>query len=176
MSLSFRSAALAALAVLLSAGGAQAAYCSKIMKDFPAASGIKLDFVRPVVVGRGVLASGVEVYDVVNDLKVDGQLRCMGDVFQRFDARISASAPTSSKDAFAKVQRGALMTILGWSAGRASGVEKSMASNAAEYLRASIERGDVEIAGKVEEHAGAAGDVGVIWTPNERAFVLVHSQ
>jgi hypothetical protein len=176
MSHPVRSVAWAVLALLLPAGGAEAAYCSKIMKGFPAASGIKLDFVRPVVVGRGVLASGVEVYDVVNDLKVDGQLRCMGDVFERFDARISASAPASTKDAFAKVQRGALMTILGWSASHAGAVAKSMASNAAEYLRASVERGDVEIAGKVEEHAGAAGDVGVIWTPNERAFVVVVSR
>ena len=66
-----------------------------------------------------------------------------------------------------------MIAILGWSTSQASRVVQSMASDAGEYLRASIERGDVEIAGKVEEHAGAAGDVGVIWTRAERAFVIV---
>jgi hypothetical protein len=137
---------------------------------------VKVDFVRPVVVGRGVLASDLELFDIVNEVGVDGQMRCMGDVFQRLDARIPASAGATARDAFVKVQRAALVSVLGWSASHAARTVQSMAADAAEYLKASAERGDVEVAGKVEEHAGAAGDVGVIWTKNERAFVVVTAQ
>ena len=44
---------------------------------------------------------------------------------------------------------------------------------AAEYLRASRERGDVFVAGKTERRAGKDGDIAVFWTETERTFILV---
>ena len=47
-----------------------------------------------------------------------------------------------------------------------------MASDAAEYLRASQERGDIFISGKVDRHAGR-GEIGVVWTLSDRSFIIV---
>ena len=48
-----------------------------------------------------------------------------------------------------------------------------MTAEAADYLRGSAEREDFSVAGKVERHAGEAGDIGLIWTKTDRTFILV---
>ena len=163
------------LAVLLltplAAGQAAAASCGTIQKSFAAGAGMKVDFIRPVVVSRGQ-GDGADVFDIVTDQKIDGQLRCRGDKFLRFNARFPASADQTVRESFIKVQHAGLISIVGWSAAHADRVAKSMAKDAAEYLFASIERGDVDLAGKVEEHAGALADIGMIYTPNEREFII----
>jgi len=151
-----------------------AASCEAILKKFPqAAPGIKIEFIRPVVVSRGELAEGVRVLDLVTDAKVDGQLLCKDDQFVRFTARIGASADANLRDIFFRIQQAAVVSIIGWPARRAAATLHGMAAEVADFLRASIERGDVELAGKTEEHAGQAGDIGMIWTRTEREFVLV---
>ena len=155
---------------------ASAASCAAIIRSFPAAAGgLKVEFIRPVVVSRGQ-GDGSDVFDLVTDRKIDGQLRCKDDRFLRFNARIPASADQNLRDAFYRIEQAALVVIVRWSASKASKVIHGMTADAAEYLRASIERGDVDIAGKVEEHAGADGDVGLIWTPSEREFIVAAAE
>ena len=50
-----------------------------------------------------------------------------------------------------------------------------MNGEAAEYLRASIERGDVFLAGKTEYHEDGS-DLGMIWTKTDRTFIIVGSE
>ena len=47
-----------------------------------------------------------------------------------------------------------------------------MASDADEYLRASLQRGDTYNAGKVEYHQGSAYDLGMIWTPSDKTLIV----
>ena len=47
-----------------------------------------------------------------------------------------------------------------------------MSSDAAEYLRASAQRGDTAVSGKVEYHQGDALDLGVIWTDEDRTLIV----
>jgi hypothetical protein len=48
--------------------------------------------------------------------------------------------------------------------------------DAAEYLRASAERGDVYIAGKVEVHEPGNVDLGLIWTNADRSFIILGAE
>ena len=172
----FRTIRFAALAfaVLASAGTAEAASCAAAIKGVAAsAGGLKVEFVRPVIVSRGGQGDGADVLDIVTEPKIDGQLRCRGDKFTSFNARIPAAASADLRDAFFRLQQAVLVGVLQWSAAKASRTLLGMTAEAADYLRASIERGDIEVAGKVEEHAGAAGDIGLFWTRTEREFILV---
>jgi hypothetical protein len=65
---------------------------------------------------------------------------------------------------------------LKWPLGRAEATIKRMAADAAEYLRGSRERGDVVFSGRVEEHAGGGVDIGLLWTPTDRNFVILTGQ
>ena len=168
----------AAMAVsLLALGGmAEAAGCAAVIKGVAASSGgLKVEFVRPIVVSRGQ-GDGADVLDIVTEPKIDGQLRCRDDKFVSFTARIPASGGADLRDAFFRLQQAAAVSVLQWPAARASRTLLGMTAQAAEYLRASIERGDVEVAGKVEEHAGSAGDMGLFWTRTEREFILVAAE
>jgi hypothetical protein len=166
--------AVIAAAALAASAPAQAATCAAAIKGIAAnAGGLKVDFVRPVIVSRGGQNDGAEVLDIVTEPRIDGQLRCRGDKFLSLTARIPASANAGLRDAFFRLQQATLVGVLQWPASRASRTLLGMTAEAADYLRASIERGDIEVAGKVEEHAGAAGDIGLFWTKNEREFILI---
>ena len=73
---------------------------------------------------------------------------------------------------FDRVQRAALVAAFKWSDAHAQSVIKTINTEADEYLKASIQRGDVVQAGKTEYHEGG-GDLGMLWTPKRRTFVIV---
>jgi hypothetical protein len=135
---------------------------------------LKAEFIRPLVVSRGG-PSDLDAYDLVSRARVDGVLKCKADVFISFEARIAMPADGDLIDRFARVQRAAAMAAFGWSTGRADREIRDIANEAADYLRASRERGDVSIAGKVEQHLPGSMDLGLIWTPSDRTFVALHN-
>ena len=172
----FRSAVVSAsvLTACLLSGQAWAASCATVVKNFPAAAaGVKVEFVRPVVVSRSGQGDGTDILDLVTDHKIDGQLRCKGDQFVQFNAKIQASADEKLRDAFFRIEQAALVSVVQWPTRKAARTLHAMTADAADYLRASIERGDVDLSGKVEEHAGGAADIGLIWTQAEREFIVV---
>lgn len=158
-----------------SAGPAHAvATCSRFMDAFTkAAPELKAQFVRPVVVARGTAETGAEARDVVTEFGVDTRLICDGERFLRFEAQIPQPAEPRLVEGFNRIQVAAAMAALRWPRARASNIVSGMAADAAEYLRASQERGDVFISGKVDRHAGRDGEVGVVWTLSDRSFIIV---
>ena len=149
--------------------------CASFMKEFPAAANsYRVSFERPLTISRGFdeALSGVEVRILSTNTDVDGTLKCRGDQFLRFELRIGAPAKDRIQSDFDSFQQAGLMAAFHWDRGKAQTVVKAMASDAAEYLRASRERGDVYLAGKVEYHQGDALDLGVIWTETDHAFVV----
>lgn len=168
---------LAFAAVCIASPGApalaQAASCERFMAHMQTAlPDLEPKFVRPVVVTRGPGGRG-EVRDMVVKYRIDSQLTCEGDRFVRFEARIQEPSTPALRDAFFRVQQAAAVHKLRWSAAHAAREIQSMTAEAAEYLRGSAERGDHFVAGKVERHAGEAGDLGLIWTRNDRTFIIV---
>ena len=86
--------------------------------------------------------------------------------------RIKAPATDKVLADFETFEHAALISAFGWDQAKAGTVAKAMNSDAAEYLRASEQRGDVYLAGKVDYHQGDALDLGVIWTPTDHSFVI----
>jgi hypothetical protein len=130
-------------------------------------------FVRPLVVSRGG-PTGLDQFDLVSRARIDGVLRCRGETFASFEAKITMPADEGLIASFGKAQEAALAG-LGWSAGRAQEKARAMSADAADYLRGSIERGDVSVAGKVEEHQPGGIDLGLIWTKSDRSFVILQN-
>ena len=64
------------------------------------------------------------------------------------------------------------MAIFGWDRAKAHTVVGAMSTDADEYLRASIQRGDTYRAGKVEYHEGGRYDLGLIWSENDHTFIV----
>jgi hypothetical protein len=164
--------ALAALTLAASPVTAAPVTCQAFKADFiKAAADLQIDFVRPLVVSRG-LSSADEVFDLVSQSQVDGSLRCRNDRLVRFEAKIAIPANEKLLERFARVQRAAVGAALKWPMPRVDAALTTMNQEAGEYLRASIERGDVYHAGKTEYHEGGS-DLGMIWTPTDRAFIIV---
>ncbi len=136
---------------------------------------LKADFVRPLVVSRGA-GSGLDSFDLVTPARLDGVLRCKGDVFVQFEVKIATPAGDELLERFAQAQRAASVAALGWTAARAEHDVREMAAEAADYLRASEERGDVSVSGKVEAHEPGGMDLGLIWTRSERSFILIRGE
>jgi len=158
------------LAPATAAGGASCdGFIAHMQKTLP-----EMDpkFVRPVIVSRGAGPRG-DTRDMVVKLRIDGQLTCDGDQFLRFEARIQEPSDAALRDGFFRVQQAAAVYKLRWTASHAARELQQMTAEAAEYLRGSAEREDHFVAGKVERHAGEAGDIGLIWTRTDRTFVLV---
>lgn len=176
-----RAASVAVLAVVvfsatLSAPALAAGSCPAFMDAFAkAAPELQAQFVRPVVVSRGAGDGGGEARDVVTEFGVDARLICSEDRFVRFEAQIPQRAEPRLVDGFNRIQVAAAMAALRWPRARASQTVTRLAADAAEYLRASQERGDVFISGKVDLHAGRAGEIGVVWTLADRSFIIVAS-
>ena len=127
------------------------------------------------MVSRGG-ASALDSYDLVTRARIDGVLRCQGEGFASFEAKIAMPADGDLIARFDSVQRAALSSALGWSPSRAEKRVHEMAGEAADYLRASAERGDVAVSGKVEDHLPGATDVGLIWTHSDRTFIVLKNQ
>ena len=64
------------------------------------------------------------------------------------------------------------MAAFHWDRSKAETIEKAMSADAAEYLRASLERGDLAVAGKVEYHQGDEVDLGLIYTESDHMLVI----
>lgn len=171
-------AALCAVGLAMLAASAPAhaiaVSCEAFMKHLQnSAPELAPQFVRPVVVSRGNLAPGTEVRDLITRLRIDGQLFCDGDRFVRFEAKIHAPFEAALQRGFDRLQHVSTQFKLQWPDAKTAATVRRMRRDAAEYMRASAERGDVFIAGKVEEHAGEAGDVAMVWTRLDRTFILV---
>ncbi len=149
--------------------------CEAFMKDFPTdAAGYRVSFERPLTIARGFgdMLSGVDVRVVSSDTKVDGTLKCRDDTFLRFELRATLPADAKILADLDKFEVAALMAAFRWDRAKAETVEKAMTSDAGEYLRASIERGDLYNSGKVEYHQAARMDLGLIWTQTDHTFVI----
>jgi hypothetical protein len=169
-------AAFVASAAILAAApaSAQLAACGKFRAAMARAGGdLNADFVRPLVVSRGG-STGVEQYDLTSNAKLDGSLQCRGETFVSFEVKVHLPAEGGLSERFATAQMAAMIAGLGWAPGRAKNKVASLASDAAEYLRGSAERGDVVVAGKVEEHLPGGADIGAVWTATERTFILLN--
>jgi hypothetical protein len=132
-------------------------------------------FEHPLVVSRNAPAFGTAVYDLAMDARVDGTLHCRGDHLVRFEAKVNVPADAQVLHAFDQLQAAALTAALKWPPARAATALRTMNGEAAEYLRASIERGDVYLAGKTEFHEEGS-DLGMIFTKTDRTFILVGSE
>jgi hypothetical protein len=135
------------------------------------ASDMQVEFGRAVVVSR--TRSDSNVFDITTRVDVDATLSCRGDQFVRFEARIGEPANARTTTNFERFQAAALKAALGWDAGKSRSVLKGMSADAAEYLAASRERGDVYVAGKTEEHEPGGVSLGLMATGSDRTFVIV---
>ena len=177
-----KAAAVLGLAFCASAGLASAATvktppmgCASFMADFPTAAGaFRVSFERPLTISRGFgeALSGIEIHILSTNADLEGTLKCRGDQFLRFELRIKAPAKDKVLSDFDAFEQAALISAFRWDRAKAETVVKAMSADAAEYLRASEQRGDVYLSGKVEYHQGDALDLGVIWTPTDHSFVI----
>ena len=135
------------------------------------ASDMQVEFSRAIVVSRA--RSVANVFDVTTRVDVDATLTCHGDEFVRFEARIGEPANARTTTNFERFQAAALHAALGWDAAKSNGVLRGMSTDAREYLNASRERGDVYIAGKIEEHQPGGVSLGLMATDSDRTFVIV---
>ena len=149
--------------------------CESFMHDFPTdAPGRRASFDRPLTITRGFgdALSGIEVRILSSDSKLDGTLKCRGDAFVRFELRATLPADDKLLADFTVFARAALMAAFHWDRPKAETVEKALSADAAEYLRASLERGDLYIAGKVEYHQGDRLDLGLIYSETDHTLVI----
>jgi hypothetical protein len=175
--LSFLLPALASAGIVLAGPAfAQTAACTAFKDAMVRSSGdLAAEFVRPLVVSRGA-GAGRENYDLVTRARIDGVLRCNGEKFVSFEAKITMPADGQLVARFEKVQEVALVSALKWAQPRAETKVREMAHDAADYLRGSQERGDVAVAGKVEDHVGGGVDLGLMWTLTDRTFIVLTGQ
>jgi hypothetical protein len=144
------------------------AFLEKLRGD---ASDLQLDYSRALVVSRA--KSELSTYDITTHSDVDGTLTCRGDLLMRFEAHVAAPVSPRASTGFDRLQAVALRAALGWDAGKTRDLLRSMSGDAKEYYAASRERGDVYVAGKIEEHAPGGVSLGLIYTDGDRAFVIV---
>ena len=149
--------------------------CEAFMKALPeAVPSYRLSFERPLTISRGFgdILSGIDVRIISTNAEVDGTLKCRGDQFVRFELRIKAPPADRAVTDFNAVAEAALMSAFRWERAKAQTVARALSSDAAEYLRASQQRGDVYLAGKVEYHQGDALDLGMIFTPSDHTMII----
>ncbi|MGI3902860.1 MAG: hypothetical protein ACRYF1_20465 [Janthinobacterium lividum] len=149
--------------------------CESFMKDFPGnMPGNRVSFERPLTIARGFgdIMSGVDVRVLSSDTKVDGTLKCRDDTFLRFELRATLPADAKILADLDKFEQAALMAGFHWDRAKAQTVVKAMTSDADEYYRASVQRGDLYDSGKVEYHQADRIDLGLIWTATDHTFVI----
>jgi hypothetical protein len=146
--------------------------CSAFRTSFlKATSDLKSDFVRPLTVTRAGRERD-DVYDLVSSVQADAVLTCRGETLERFEANLATPADPSLLAGFARIQKAAMIAAFKWTDAHAETAIRTINSEASEYLKASIQRGDVVLAGKTEYHEGG-GDLGMMYTPHRRTFVVV---
>ena len=92
-----------------------------------------------------------------------------------FQATVHLPADHALLAHFQQAQEAALVAGLGWSHARAKAKVHAVEAEVEDYLKGSIERGDHEIAGKLEEHLPGGVDIGAIHTKTERTFILINA-
>ncbi len=135
---------------------------------------IGVEYSRALVVSR--VHSTAQNFDIQTRADADGTLVCQGDAFVRFEAHVLEPLKGRAGEGFERLQALAMRAALGWDAGKARSVSKSLAGEAREYLSASRQRGDVYLAGKTESHEPGRVGIGMIFTELDRAFVIVQEQ
>ncbi len=149
--------------------------CGSFIQDLPTAvAGYRASFERPLTITRGFGGeeSGLEIRTLSTNTEVEGTLKCRGDQFVRFEMRILAPAKDKTLADFDGFARAALIAAFRWDQAKAEAVVHALDSDASEYLRASEQRGDLYVSGKVEYHQGDKLDLGLIWTLTDHTFVL----
>ncbi len=149
--------------------------CDAFMKEFPGtAPGYRIAFERPLTIAKGFgdMMSGVDVHILSSDTKVDGTLKCRDATFLRFELRATLPADAKILGDLDKLEQSALMAAFHWDRAKAQTVVKAMTSDADEYFRASVQRGDLYNSGKVEYHQADRLDLGLIWTATDHTFVI----
>ncbi|MDX7953169.1 hypothetical protein P7D22_18560 [Lichenihabitans sp. Uapishka_5] len=145
------------------------------MADYPKAlPAFRVSFERPLTITRDLFGGedGIDVHILSTSADVDGTLKCKGDVFRRLEVRIETPFEAATRANFSQFEEAALATAFGWDSARSHTVVAAMSTDADEYLRASIQRGDTYRAGKVEYHEGSRYDLGLIWTEADHTFVI----
>ena len=168
------------LAAAAIAGSAEAAprpgpTCASFMADYPKAlPGFRVSFERPLTITRDLFGGedGIDVHILSTNADVDGTLKCKGDAFRRFEVRIESPFEDRVRTNFSQFEEAALATAFGWDGAKTHAIVSAMSTDADEYLRASIERGDTYHAGKVEYHQGGRYDLGLIWTEADHTFIV----
>ena len=162
-----------AVACLVQKAQAKMPECTQFQDGFALLSkDLSLGFTRSLVVRRAGNAAHTEQYDMTGDKDIFGTLVCKGEEFKRFELRLNIPAEQNILNRYGRLQEIALRVGLKLDAGQASSKLRDMVNDAADYLRASIERGDVYFSGKTEEHFGENGDVGLIWTDKDRSLII----
>ena len=149
--------------------------CASFMQDFPrAVPGHQAIFERPLTITRGFFGeqAGVEVRVLSTGEDIEGTLKCRGDEFLRFEVRVGAPVSDKLAAAHKAYEEAALISAFGYDRPKVQTIVNAMNSDAAEYLRASIQRGDTFTSGKVEYHQGGGLDLGLIWTEADRTFII----
>jgi hypothetical protein len=163
-------------ALLGSASSAAPAKCTAFRDAMSkTVADIKGEFVRPIVVSRGT-GSQYNTWDLITNARIDGTLRCKDEVFVSFEIKISMPSEPSVTERFKLAQQNALASAFGWPKARVDALIQRMSADAAEDLRASAERGDVYVAGKVEVHEAGGVDLGLIWTNTDRSFIILGAE
>ena len=137
---------------------------------------LKPEFIRPLVVSRADGTGQIDTFDLVTGQRIDGVLKCAGEKFLSFEAKIALPADARLLGLFEKVQQSVLVSALRWTPSHALNKIRALSQDASENLRGSEERGDVAVAGRVEEHAGNGTDMGVMWTRTDHSFVIITGQ
>jgi hypothetical protein len=137
---------------------------------------LKPQFIRPLVVSRAEGSGSVDTFDLVTGQRIDGVLKCSGEKFLSFEAKIALPADGRLLGQFEKVQQSVLVAALRWTPSHALNKVRALSKEASENLRGSEERGDVAISGRVEEHAGNGTDIGIMWTQTDHSFVILTGQ
>jgi len=138
------------------------------------AADLGVDFTHALVVSRA--RSDTESFDITTRSEVGGEMSCRAGRLERFEARLALPANARSQSQFESFQTAALQAALGWEASKAKGVARAMFADAREYLKASRERGDVYVSGKIEQHEPGAVGLGMIVTDTDAAFILVGAE
>ena len=177
-----RAVAVWGLLACLGAGPAGAATlktppmgCASFMQDFTAAAtAYRASFERPLTIRRGFGGEeeGVEVRVLSTNADVEGTLKCRGDIFLRFELRIATPAKERTLTDFDAFARVSLAAALRYDGPRATAAVRTLAADAAEYLKASQQRGDIYVSGRTETHGPDKLDLGMLWTETDRTFVI----
>ena len=169
-------AALAAATFGMAAPAAAKSFgCNQFMDAYGAAAGEhRVQFSRALTVGRGE-GAGYDYFDASGDGDVDVSLVCRGDRFVRLEVR-AAGGSARAAGKFERLQQAGLQVALGMDRNRAASTIRSLDAEARDYLRASNERGDVYVAGKVERHMPGGVDLGMLATDTDRTLIIVAGQ